>query len=216
MPIDPGKVQAAIELAGFRRVTDAARAMGLKQSTLDSILKRKPKQCTREVLSKIAKAVHIPIELLGPDVGYMPYLDYLQHVAWPDGGAEMPARSEVAIIRLGRKIMAAWLRDLRTGKTTIEEAFPLIKHRDRGEKANAEFLEPNLQVFLPELLGLWRWRTAYLRDTPSKVTFADAQDFTPAMAKAWETILTPWFDGKAELNHSAFAAFMQADPRPAS
>jgi hypothetical protein len=124
----------------------------------------------------------------------------------------MPPKSEVAINRLMRKVAAAWLRDVEVGKTTPERAFPQIDTLGgRGGMSDEELLDGMLES-LSSLLGVWRWRSAYLRNTPEKVPFADAQDFTPAMAAAWEAVLAPWLEGRAELNHSAFAAFMQDRP----
>jgi hypothetical protein len=95
------------------------------------------------------------------------------------------------------------------GKAPITEAFPHVSDWKKGEMSDREVLRIMLEVSVPGLLGLWRWRDRYLQDTPLKVTFRDAHAFTPAMAEAFEVILLPWFNGTAELKHSAFAAFMQ-------
>jgi hypothetical protein len=203
-------VKAALELAGMRK-PDLKRATGLPYTTIDSIMKRGEARCAESVRAKIARAVGLTPEMLAPGVGYLPSGDYLLHVAPPAGGDDtwLPAKSEVAIARLDHKIANAWSRDLSAGKTTLLDAFPHLANFDRTGVSDSQVIDLFLRVSLPRMLGLWRWRDQYIRGTPDKVPYADAQKFTPPMAQAWETILEPWLEGRAELDHIAFAAFMQ-------
>jgi hypothetical protein len=69
---------------------------------------------------------------------------------------------------------AAWSRDMDAGKAPITEAFPHVSDWKKGEMSDREVLRIMLEVSVPGLLGLWRWRDRYLQDTPLKVTFRDA------------------------------------------
>ncbi len=194
---------------------------GASRQTIGYICKGKNKTCRRPVREALAVTFGVPEEWLGdPDADLLaPSSDYLLHVD-DDRSRErqmIPPRSELAIYTTGRKLAAAWHRDLAVGvadlPSWVSEEFRQWVEKDRDE-ALTEFVTHALF----SLFSLWRWRSILLVDAPAKVSLADADRFTPAFTEAAEALLGPWMDGKRKLDYDTFYAAIRLvwgvrDPR---
>ena len=215
MPIVGERVRALLEQSpewSAKTLADELQQQGIpgaSRQTIGYICSGRNKTCRAPVRGALAALFGIPEEWFGDADSNLvaPASDYFLHVD-DDRSREhqmIPPRSELAIYITGRKVAAAWHRDLAGGvadlPTWVSEEFRQWVEEDR-DKALTKFITRALFAFF----SLWRWRSILLLDASAKVSLVEADRFTPAFTEAVEALLGPWMDGKQKLNYDAFYA----------
>lgn len=229
--IDGTRLKAAIESVGLT-VNKAAKRIGEKQQTLNSIVQRQTRRCRRSRRAKLAELLGYPFteEWLGGETVTLPGLPpwlALQHsdslppivadmnlftrrisesgdVIYAAGG--LPPRYEIATHALYSNIKKAWERDMQLGADGAVEAFEWL---GEGKWAGHEW--DRLLTALQFLLSVFWWRRFLQRplkyDVLQAATINPEGDWDEEVRRSAEalkgTVADPAWDHHAESRTAA-------------
>lgn len=212
VPIAGERVRAAVEAAGLT-VREAARKLGERQQTLDSIVQGHTDRCRLQRRGALAHQLGVteswlsgapvppaPIERFAGSDGAPYQLDENMR-RFAEGRAYGIARYQIAWARLSRAVVDAWGRDIASGVPGAEEALgQLTKGRTQGSSPWSW-----VTVCIQRLLSSFGWRQAFLLPGGGRRQPPEADDAVAVgMASALEKALEPWFQGRQRLDFQWF------------
>ena len=227
VPIDGARLEAAIEVFAGKSVNAFAGLLPGPQATnqkrLNAIINGSPpRTCRKSLRDNLARLLALPAEALATRAGVLFPGDFLLHAT---GGPseELPElpRSQFAMLRVGRRIMAALLRDIERGRLQGRAVTPAALYPAGAPMPDdpAERLDHWGEHFLPYFFSAWRWRLALFPAewVGSDQSVADWEAIVPPLAGAIEAILDPWLADEMPLDYDAVpdlvAAFRDLAPR---
>jgi hypothetical protein len=173
VPISGEHVAAALESKNLS-VNRAATTVGVRQQTLDTIVRGRTKRCYQSLREKLGKLVDVPAAWLGAEVQLLPSLQSW----WADRQADRtfltqlygpmvwepwipPPRHQLAAQALGSSIIQAWKRDLEKDNREAAAALALLadgKWKDRPWD--------RVMMHVTQILTADWWRRALLEPLP--------------------------------------------------
>jgi len=204
--ISPRVLRAVLAELGLT-VTELAQRTGNSQQTVSHLATGDTtKRCRQSRLSALAKALGVAEEMLGGEQGFFRRGTQIGYECW------YSARTQFAVHRLLVRAHKAFERDARRERRAGD--------LERSDELRAwSYLENSLLELLK--VGEWRrmlieWqpprpeRQGYREPLAQDLTVFDPapvndpahEEATLALVRAFEHILTPWFDGKAALDYA--------------
>ena len=179
VPISGGHVAAALEWKKLSVNAAATRYLGVRQQTLDTIVRGRTGRCYRSLREKLATLLDVPPAWLGAEIPLLPSLESW----WADRQADRiflvqlhgpivwepwipPPRHQLAARALGASIIQAWKRDLE--KDNEEAAAALARLAD-GKWKDRPWDRVMMQV--TQILTADWWRRALLVPPPFIMMF---------------------------------------------
>ena len=166
-------VAAALESKKLS-VNGAAKTLGVRQQTLDTIVRGRTRRCYQSLREKLGALVDVPGEWLGAETQLLPSLASW----WPDRQADRmfltqiygpivwepwipPPRHQLAAHALGTSIIQAWKRDIE--KDNKDATAALVRFAD-GQWKDRPWERVMMNV--TQLLTADWWRRGLLEPTP--------------------------------------------------
>jgi hypothetical protein len=173
VPISGEHIAAALESKNFS-VNRAATSVGIRQQTLDTIVRGRTRRCYQSLREKLGRLVDVPAEWLGAEIQLLPSLESW----WADRQADRiflvqlhgpmvweplipPPRHQLAAQALCSSITQAWKRDLEKGD---KEAATALKRLADGKWKDRPWDRVMMQV--AQILTADWWRRALLEPLP--------------------------------------------------
>jgi hypothetical protein len=173
VPISGDHVAAALEWKKLS-VNGAAKTLGVRQQTLDTIVRGRTRRCYQSLREELGRLVDVPAAWLGAEVQLLPSLESW----WADRQADRifltqlygptawepwipPPRHQLAAQALGSSIIQAWKRDLE--KDSKEAAAALARLAD-GKWKDRPW--DRVMMHVTQILTADWWRRALLEPLP--------------------------------------------------
>lgn len=197
VPIDGRRVRAAVEWNGLT-VNGIAKRSGVKQQTLDSIVRGKTKRCYHPLREKLATLLELPAKWLGGETDLVPSLapwlpypelktrpprvldeNLIPHLIPAEGDvslrAALPPRYQLAAHRLGKDVFSAWKRDIESGNT---EARASLSRLGVGQWKGREW--DRALMLITRLVSAFWWRCLFLKPGPLPEAIDPKRQYTDA------------------------------------